>query len=302
MTNPQAPAPSTVETISIDAGEVKLQADAHGDPAATPVVLLHGGGQTRMSWRDTAVDLGADGWYALTVDQRGHGDSEWSPDQGYSLDRFADDITRIVEHLERPPVLVGASLGGNAALAALGRRPDLALGLVLVDVSPFLQPQGTDRIRAFMTARPDGYATLDEVADAVAEYLPHRPRPRNVDGLRKNLRQRDGRWFWHWDPAFLRSSSDQAVQRDKLIDPARLGAAAMTLRVPTMLVRGGSSDVLSVEDAGRFLDLVPHSEYASIPGAHHMVAGDDNAIFETVLTDFLARRIRSRQQLLTSGR
>src|SRR4029453_15534973 len=137
--------------------------------------------------------------------------------------------------LGRPPGLVGASLGGNASLAAIGHHPELALGLVLVDVSPFLQPDGAHRIRAFMTSRPDGFASLDEVADAIAEYLPHRPRPRSLDGLRKNLRQVDGRYFWHWDPAFLTTPTDQVVQRDSLIDPARLGAAAMALRIPTLL-------------------------------------------------------------------
>ena len=290
--------PGDRKQITVTAGDVALRADAYGDPQATPVVLLHGGGQTRRSWGATALDLGESGWNAVTVDLRGHGESDWSPAGDYGLDRFADDVARIVEHLARPPVLVGASLGGNSALAALGRRPDLALGLVLVDVSPFLQPSGTDRIRAFMTSRPDGFASLDEVADAVAEYLPHRPRPRNVDGLRKNLRQVDNRWFWHWDPALMRSANDQPVQRDKLIDPARLGAAATSLRVPTLLVRGGESDVVSIQDARRFLDLVPHAEFASVAGAHHMVAGDDNAIFENVLGDFLDRRVRSRQQVL----
>jgi pimeloyl-ACP methyl ester carboxylesterase len=288
--------------LKIPAGDVTLAADAFGDPADPPVVLLHGGGQTRHSWGATASDLGSAGWYAVTVDLRGHGESGWSPDHVYGLDRFSGDVVRVVEYLGRPPVLIGASLGGNAALAALGHYPELALGLVLVDVSPFLQPAGASRIRDFMTARADaGFGSLEEVADAVAAYLPHRRRPRNLDGLRKNLRRANGRWYWHWDPAFLREPTDQPVQRDPLIDSARLGAAASSLRVPTLLVRGGESDVLSEGDAVRFLELVPHAEFATVADAHHMVAGDDNAVFEVVLGDFLDRRIRSRLKLL-SGR
>jgi pimeloyl-ACP methyl ester carboxylesterase len=285
--------------VTIPADDVTMAADAFGDPADPPVVLLHGGGQTRHSWKATAADLGGQGWYALTVDLRGHGDSGWSADGRYGLDRFAADVIRITDFLGRPPVLVGASLGGNASLAALGARSDLALGLVLVDVSPFLQPSGTNRIRNFMVSNAEnGFGSLEEVADAIAAYLPHRPRPRNLDGLRKNLRLRDGRWYWHWDPAFMASPTDQAVQRDQLIDPARLGAAASSLRLPTLLVRGGKSDVLSIDDAVRFLELVPHAEFASVAGAHHMVAGDDNAVFENVLGDFLERRVRSRLNLL----
>jgi pimeloyl-ACP methyl ester carboxylesterase len=282
-------------TLEIPAGGVTLVADAFGDPEATPIVFLHGGGQTRHSWGGTAADLGAAGWYALSVDLRGHGQSSWSADGVYGLDQFVADVIDIVEHLDRPPVLIGASLGGNAALGALGRVPELALGLVLVDVSPFLQPAGTTRIREFMTARSaDGFGSLAEVADAIAEYLPHRPRPGNLDGLRKNLREVDGRWFWHWDPAFMSRPIDHAVQRDPLVDPVRLGSAATLLRVPTLLVRGGESDVLSRDDARQFLRLVPHAEYAEVAGAHHMVAGDDNAVFEDVLGDFLERRVRSR--------
>jgi pimeloyl-ACP methyl ester carboxylesterase len=218
------------------------------------------------------------------------------------MDRFANDVTRVADFLGRPPVYVGASLGGNSALAAIGVRPDLALGLVLVDVSPFLQPAGTSRIRDFMVSHAeDGFGTLEEAADAVAAYVPHRPRPRNLDGLKKNLRFRDSRWYWHWDPAFMASPTDQAVQRDQLIDPARLGAAARDLRLPTLLVRGGESDVLSVGDAVRFLELVPHAEFASVAGAHHMVAGDDNAVFEDVLDDFLERRVRSRLKLFATA-
>ncbi|WP_349306981.1 alpha/beta hydrolase [Rhodococcus sp. USK13] len=255
------------------------------------IVFLHGGGQTRHSWDVSATRLCSDSWSTLNVDLRGHGSSRWSASRSYGLDHFAADIDAIVDSLTSPPVLVGASLGGAAALASLGQRPLSARGLVLVDVSPFVQSSGADRIRDFMTSHAGGFASLDEAADAVAAYLPHRPRPRNSEGLRKNLRQRGNRWHWHWDPAFLSSAFDQPVHRDRLIDPARLGAAAATLRIPTMLIRGGKSDVLDREDVRRFLRVVPHTEYVEIADAHHMVAGDDNSVFDTVLSDFLQRRI-----------
>ncbi|GAA2312834.1 alpha/beta fold hydrolase [Streptomyces violaceusniger] len=292
---------ATTLRIAADGGVV-LVADAYGDRADPPVVLLHGGGQTRHSWRATAHELAEAGWYTLPVDQRGHGESGWSPDGRYGLDRFAGDVVRIAEFLGRPPVLVGASLGGNASLAALGHRPELALGLVLVDVSPFFQPKGADRIRGFMSSGTEGFASLEEAADAVAAYLPHRTRPRSTEGLRKNLREVDGRYFWHWDPAFLSGTGGRAAGRDTLIDPDRLGAAARSLRVPTLLVRGGASDVLGVADATRFLDLVPHAEYADIEGAHHMVAGDDNTVFGRVLGEFLERRVASRLALFRRTR
>ncbi|GAB11701.1 hypothetical protein GOARA_082_00900 [Gordonia araii NBRC 100433] len=288
--------------IEIPSGDVTIVGDRFGDPGDPPVVFLHGGGQTRHSWASSARDLADAGWSTLTVDLRGHGDSGWSPDGLYGLGRFADDVVSIAEFLGRPPVLVGASLGGNAALSALGEDVELARGLVLVDVSPFVQRSGTDRVRAFMAEHAEtGFASLEEAADAVAAYQPHRKRPKNLDGLRKNLRERDGRWYWHWDPAFLKGVSDDAVQRDRHLDPVHLGAAAASLRIPTLLVRGGESDVISVADSARFLRVVPHAEFASVGGAHHMVAGDDNAVFEDVLADFLDRRIRSRLEVLAAA-
>jgi pimeloyl-ACP methyl ester carboxylesterase len=279
---------------------ITLAAVGLGDPAATPVVLLHGGGQTKHSWRHTAEALGSMGWYAVAVDMRGHGESDWSPDGNYGLDPFVEDVVRVVDYLGRPPVLVGASLGGCASLGALGAIPHLALGLVLVDVTPYFQPAGFTRIREFMrTNREDGFSSIEEVAGAVAEYLPYRPTPADHDGLRKNLREVSGRYFWHWDPAFLADPTDPTLQHDVLVDPVRLGAAASLLRIPTLLIRGGDSDVVSEHDAAQFLRLVPHAEFTSVAGAHHMVAGDDNAVFDEVLRDFIERRIRTRLTLLS---
>lgn len=118
---------TAANTVGIDAGDVQLRADSFGDPDNSPVVLLHGGGQTRHSWRNTGRELGAAGWHAIAVDLRGHGESGWSPDGRYDLDRFAGDVNAITAHLGRAPVLVGASLGGLSSLAALGDQPELAV-------------------------------------------------------------------------------------------------------------------------------------------------------------------------------
>lgn len=284
-----------VRTVTIPCGDVSLAADCVGDDRDRSVVLLHGGGQTRHSWRAAAFDLAKQGWFVVATDLRGHGDSDWSTDAQYHLDQFANDVTGIARYLGRPPVLVGASLGGSASLAALGRDPTLALGLVLVDVSPFIQMSGTNRIIEFMASRPDGFGSLQEAADAVVAYLPHRAQ-RDLEGLQKNLRNVGGRLFWHWDPGLL-ASAEKVVQRNAFVDPARLGAAAASLKIPTLLIRGGKSDVVSIEDAKRFLDVVPHAECCTVEGAHHMVAGDDNKVFGVVIAEFLERRIRPRLEL-----
>ena len=189
---------------------------------------------------------------------------------------------------------MGASLGGIASLVAVAgrRRPGrLRIELVLVDVAHQIEQTGRDRIGAFMGARPDGFESLDEVADAIAAYNPHRPRPTDLSGLEKNLRQRDdGRWVWHWDPRFLtgvRGSVDET--RASFVNPGALGRAAESLVIPTLLVRGRSSDLLSEDGAQEFLELVPHAEFADVAGAGHMVAGDRNEVFNGAVLGFFAR-------------
>jgi pimeloyl-ACP methyl ester carboxylesterase len=199
----------------------------------------------------------------------------------YSLDAFSADVVAVATSLPRPPILVGASLGGLASLVAVAEsrvQTETARALVLVDVAHQVEDVGRERIGEFMTAHLDGFASLEEAADAIAAYNPHRPRPTNLSGLSKNLRQRpDGRWVWHWDPAFVLGRFGSADEtRSSVIDPSRLARAADALEIPTLLVRGHSSDLLSEQGAQDFLARVPTAEFADVSGAGHMVVGDRN--------------------------
>jgi non-heme chloroperoxidase len=274
---------------------IRLAADEAGPPDGLPVVLLHGGGQTRHAWGTTLDSVAERGWHGYSVDLRGHGDSEWAPDGDYGLDAFAGDVLAVARSMPSPPVLIGASLGGISSLTAVGESPageTVASGVVLVDIAPRIEPDGVSRIGDFMTEHLDGFASLEEVADAVAAYNPHRPRPSNLDGLRKNVRQRpDGRWVWHWDPAFVSGrfgSSDETrslhAQPDRLRDCAR---ALEERHIPTLLVRGRMSDLLSEEGARELLALVPSARFADVAGAGHMVAGDRNDAFTGAVLAFL---------------
>jgi len=280
---PMAPRPQALE---FEGAGMRLVGERWADDRASGVVvLLHGGGQTRHSWDRTAGRLAASGWDAITIDARGHGDSGWHPAQDYTLDGFVSDLLTVVRTLDQAPVLVGASLGGMTALVAAGEHPGVARGLVLVDVVVELERTGVDRILAFLASHRDGFASLDEVADAIAAYNPVRRRPRNLDGLRKNVRQHtNGRWYWHWDPAFIRVGDEPQRQTD----PGRLRAAAAQLRIPTLLVRGAQSDVVSDAGLADMLRLVPTAKSVEIPAAGHMVAGDDNDVFARHLQRFLA--------------
>lgn len=274
-------------------GGIVIAADRRGEPAARAVVFLHGGGQTRRSWDRAAAAVAQRGWQSVTVDMRGHGESDWSPDGDYRVASFAADVREILAQLPPRPVLVGASLGGITAMLLAGELArGIASAVVLVDIVPDMDPTGAERIHAFMADKMvDGFASLDEVADMIAEYNPHRPKPTDFDGLRKNLRHKGGRWYWHWDPRFIDGTAPHPPMEVTDID--RLHAAVGRIvddGVPVLLVRGQVSDLVSRDRAAAFLSRFPQIDFVDVDGAGHMVAGDRNDLFADAVLSFLTRR------------
>jgi pimeloyl-ACP methyl ester carboxylesterase len=220
------------------------------------------------------------------------------PSKNYRFEDYRDDLIAISRSLPglygnsaRPPVLVGASMGGISAMMAQGAmapaEPPLFSAIVLVDITPRMQSSGVDRIMGFMSKdMRRGFGDINEAADAIAAYLPGRARPRSLDGLSKNLRQReDGRWYWHWDPAFVDGPNNIMTDAETRVDV--LVEAAGRISVPALLVRGGKSELVSQADADEFLALVPHAKYVDVSDAGHMVAGDRNDIFAAAVIEFL---------------
>lgn len=273
------------ETIRIPvAPGIEIAADVAGCRGAPTVILGHGGGQTRHSWDKAEHQLAEAGYFAINYDLRGHGDSDWSADGDYGLDIRADDLAAIAQVGSRPFALVGASLGGITAMVAASRGLDPA-ALVLVDIVPKMSTKGVAKITAFMTARPDGFASLEEAADAISAYYPDRPRPKDLSGLNKNLRQgADGRFRWHWDPRWMQSDRGDPRMLLKLMDDAD-----WTDRVPTLLVRGMKSDIVDDDGVEDLKRRIPALEIADIRGAGHMVAGDKNDDFNAAVIEFLTR-------------
>jgi pimeloyl-ACP methyl ester carboxylesterase len=264
---------------------LRLVADVWGDADAWPLLFLHGGGQTRHAWGSTAEKVASQGWRAVTIDLRGHGDSDWAANGDYSFTAFGGDVVAVVDQLGRPPVLVGASLGGMSALLAEGTSDrTVSSGLILVDITPRTNKEGIDRIKSFMKSGLGGFDSLEEAADAIAAYTPQRTRRVNPTGLMKVLRQRDGRWYWHWDPAFIQQDRTEVVP-DRLA--GLLDVAVNNIHVPTMLVRGLLSDVVDQEGVDHFRAAMPEATVVDVAGASHMIAGDRNDAFSDAVVTFL---------------
>jgi pimeloyl-ACP methyl ester carboxylesterase len=270
---------------------LSLVGDRRGDPRGVAVVFLHGGGQTRHSWGATATEIARRGWQALTLDARGHGESAWSEVGDYRLESFADDVRLVLARLDDRPVLVGASLGGLTSILLTGElAPGAARSVVLVDIVPDMEEAGAQRIGAFMLEHVHaGFSSIEEVAEAVAAYNPHRARPTDSAGLRKNLRERGGRLYWHWDPRFMFPGEGLGPEEVRDVDRLHAAAARMVADVPVMLVRGRVSDLVSADKAAAFCAKFPPVEFVDVSGAGHMVAGDRNDAFSSAVIGFLER-------------
>lgn len=277
------------ETVQISTGDAQHITADHWPGSGRPVVLAHGGGQTRHSWGGTAAALAAGGHRVVSIDLRGHGDSTWSPNGSYTMANYTADAAAVINWIGDKVAWVGASLGGMTGLHAVDTLPEHISALVLVDITPRPAKAGVNRILEFMADRADtGFASLDEAADAIAEYQPHRPRPTDLSGLSKNLRLGDdGRWRWHWDPAFLdsRAGGESEHARDRHHDELEVMARRIT--IPTLLVRGRLSDLVTQAEVDDFLEMVPHAAYVDVKDAAHMIAGDKNDVFTDAVVGFL---------------
>lgn len=285
------PAATAIESSCSSAGSGALllasshfEAKAAGEGAHS-LLFAHGFGQNRGAWKRTALALAAEGHTGLSFDARGHGDSPRNPEElAYSGDQFTDDLIVVAGEQSRAPVLIGASMGGLFGLLAEARWPGLFSAMVLVDITPRWEAAGLERILRFVSAFPQGFESLQQAADVVATYLPHRPTRKSADDMREVLRQgEDGRWRWHWDPRLV----DDLV-RDCAQHQDAIAEAARQIRCPVLLVSGGRSELVSRRTIEEFQSLVPHARHAQLPEATHMLAGDDNDSFTGTVREYLA--------------
>lgn len=266
---------------------LKLAADLFGPEDGTPVLLIGGMGQTRHSWRRAAQRIADGGRRAITLDFRGHGESDRSPDGDYGYLRQVDDIVAIRRAIGRPMVLVGNSLGGKIGLAAAATgEPGTAAALVMVDAVPRSRKEGITNIARSMQMSSGGFASPEEAAMQLAAERGEPATPAAADRLRRNMRQDvSGRWHWHWDNAYF--DPRQRIGTGPGSD--YLESIAPQVTVPTLLAWCELSEVVDADGVAALRALIPQLEVEIIPGARHMIVGDQNDVFADALMAFLDR-------------
>jgi flavin reductase (DIM6/NTAB) family NADH-FMN oxidoreductase RutF/pimeloyl-ACP methyl ester carboxylesterase len=276
-------------------GGVPLVVQTWGDAGNPAVLLLHGIAQSRGVWRQTARDIAKAGRFAIAFDLRGHGQSGHTADGQYTLSAYVRDLRAVIDQLPDRPVVVGASAGGYVAATAIGEGPPhLASGLVLIDAAPWPDEPASQRIAAILKVHAAGFASVEDAMRAAVELRPGRPAP-DVESLKARLKHGvDGRLYWNWDARVLGSIDMEEVTR-------RLAGALPRIEIPTLSVRGGSSEIVSVEAAARLNALIPKAECAEIAGAGHLVVSEQTETFNSVLLEFLERRVPREPLSYTKG-
>lgn len=261
--------PPTEDRLTL--GGLALRYFDWGDPAAPPLVLLHGGGQSARTWDACCLVL-ARHYRCLALDQRGHGDSAWSPEGAYAIDDHVSDVAGFVDALElRAPIVAGMSMGGINAIAYAARYPHRLRALVSVDVGPDVQFEPVQRMMTGMAAYRR-FTSPQDAADRLSQLGARRDKALLEQTLALNLREEsDGSWTWKYDPRTLADLSAEEI----LAPRKSLWRKLSRITCPVLVVRGADSEIFTQADATTLAQRLPQATCAIVAGARHSVQTDN---------------------------
>jgi pimeloyl-ACP methyl ester carboxylesterase len=185
-------------------------------------------------------------------------------------------------------VLVGHSMGGGTALAYAGRHAARLKAVVIVDTGPaeragIVRP-GVQRMHDFVNG-PAEFETLEDVVERALAFNPARDRRLLRRSLLNNMRRLpNGRWAWkyHREGLGRRSPEHMEARRQMLL------GAVPRIGCPTLVLRGGISDMFTDEDAERLAAQLPDGRWRVVPDAGHTIQGDNPRGLLEALEPFLA--------------
>src|SRR5262245_47082771 len=256
-----------------------------GATHAPPIVLLHGGHQSAHSWDLVSLHL-AQRYRVLALDQRGHGDSEWARDVGYTNHEMSLDAEAFINALGlQRPVVMGHSMGGRNAMLLVRRSPTLPRALIIVDVGPEVSDRGRAVIAGFVRDNEE-FDDLDHFVRNVQQYDPYRTREHIERTVKYNMLQRaDGKFVSKCDanPRRLGIVRGTGPQENITLEEVR------AFDLPVLLVRGADSRILTSDAAERFRDALPRGELVTVPDCGHNVHGQNTKGFIAAVTPFLSQ-------------
>ncbi|MGK2966136.1 MAG: alpha/beta fold hydrolase [Tepidiformaceae bacterium] len=265
-------------------GGLRLHYQEWGDANAPAILMLHGFGVSGHMF-DEFASLTQDRYRLIALDQRGHGDSDWSDDGDYSRDAFVADVEGFRQALGLDRfILMGHSMGGLNAVAYAVEHAEHVRALILVDVGPEASKEGVDNIHRF-TQGPD---ELD--FEQFVEMAHKFNQRRSIENIRERMRFRlkpmeNGKWTWKFDKRFRQAENGLRIGSELSNDES--WQLFRSVAVPTLLVRGADSDVLMPDVADRAVGEMPRARLVVVPKAGHSVPGDNPADFTEAVREFL---------------
>src|SRR5262245_28363443 len=245
-----------------------------------PMLFLHGGNQSAHTWDIVCLALSR-AYHCVALDQRGHGDSEWSYELDYRPEAHAQDIAQLVAHLGwRQFVIVGMSMGCLNAMQYAAAHAETLAGFVAVDAGPYIERAGGDAIVDFVEANKS-HSSLEEFIAAAMRFNTRRQPELLRYSLTHTVRQMaDGSFAWRAD----RRQPVQVEAIERWLDGARLLLPRITC--PVLVIRGAESGVLSEEGMLRFARELPNARHVTIANAGHTVQGDNPKAFIAAVIRF----------------
>ncbi|MSQ30532.1 MAG: alpha/beta hydrolase [Dehalococcoidia bacterium] len=260
-----------------------------GNDAKPPLVLLHGGSLTAHTW-DMAALLLRPHYHMIALDQRGHGDTEWTPDAQLAEDNEAlmlRDTEAFIDHLGYPQVILcGMSMGGNNSYRYAAKHPDRLRALVIVDVAPEIMTEGQRDMEAFRR-ESETLSRFEDFLDRAVSFNPNRKPAHLRYSLLHSLKQVDGGWTWKQDHR-RRGAQDEAARKART---EVMWAAVKVITTPTLLMRGEVSRILSPESTAATVKAMRDCEAVVIPRATHNVQGDNPKDTAAALDAFVVKRL-----------
>ncbi len=272
------PAPAT--SGHVEAGGLKLHFLDYGTAGLPSMLCVHGGA-AHAHWYDYVAAGFTGSHHVRALDQRGHGDSAWADPPEYSTLRLAADINEVAENLDlRDFVLVAHSMGGMVSLNYASKYPGRLGRLVIIDSTLHLTDDRASVMRE-RGARQSNYATLDELVARYKLMPAGSSAPVDVVGHVARHAGRlsaDGRWRHKFD----RNVYSQRLSIDGIPCFAKIA-------VPTLLVKGETSERISADIVARVKAVAPHVELAEVAGSGHHVTLDSPDGFVEAVNAFLTR-------------
>ncbi|HEV8032186.1 MAG TPA: alpha/beta hydrolase [Stellaceae bacterium] len=268
----------------VKVGQMRLHYLDWGNKHLPPILFLHGGALTAHTWDLVCMALREE-HHCLALDQRGHGDSDWASDADYSIGAQLADTKGFVDKLGLDKfILVGMSLGAINSLAFAIAHPERLSHLVIIDAGPEMRRPGSSRIRDFVNEVQET-VTVEAIIEKALKFNPRRDPTILRRSLMHNLRQQpDGTWKWKYDTRRFKALGQDSHRAER----AALADGLARITCPSLVVRGGESDVFHEEDAERLAARLPHGRHVTVPKAGHTVQGDNPKDLVAELRRFLA--------------